>query len=109
VIRELAARRPRARVLYVRDGAVEGAGDPMTPVTAEPGPPYPRAAKRALRHALSDLPPLRFVRNRGLVVVGAPPGHVVGRGLLVTLGPVQRPGNKVQRERCAARRSGHAA
>jgi hypothetical protein len=95
VIRELTAVAPRPKVLYVRDGVIEGAGDPRTLVTAPPGPPFTASAKHELRRALADLPPLRFVRNRDSVVVGRPPGRILGRGLLVTLGPVDRRGDRV--------------
>jgi hypothetical protein len=93
VIRELVAR-DRAfgvsatGVVYVLDGSVDGAGNPLRAVTVHPQR-FKSALKRRLRKALADLPALRFVHNRAEVVTGDPPGHVINNGVLLTLGPIK--------------------
>lgn len=77
------------RVVFVLDGAVPGAENPER--QGEPDEPFSSALKQELRAELADLPPLRFVADRSLVVRGestASPGTVVNGGVLITLGPV---------------------
>lgn len=93
VIRELVARDHAfgvsdTGVVYVLDGSVEGAGDPMRSATGHPRR-FPPALKRRLRKALGDLPAMRFVEDRASVIVGDPPGHVIDNGVLLTLGPIK--------------------
>jgi len=93
VIRELIAR-DRAfgvsatGVVYVLDGSVEGAGDPLRAATVRPRR-FKSALKRRLRKALADLPVVRFVHDRTEVVIGDPPGHVINNGVLLTIGPIK--------------------
>jgi hypothetical protein len=91
---------PGFQVVYVLDGPVARAGDPMAPIdAARPATPFDSAEQDAIRGALADLPPIEFVGRRALVVVGTndgrAPGRVKGRGVLLTLGPI-RGGEKVR-------------
>lgn len=83
------------RAIYVIDGAVPGAGNPLTWVT-RPKQGFDAGFKAELRAALADLPPLTFVSDRSVVVAGTPPGHVIHDGVLVTLGPVRGSGTRVE-------------
>ena len=82
------------RAVYVIDGPVEAAGDPMAtlneqqpPVGFEPG------VKQGLASALSDIRSLTFISHRSQVVAGRPPGHVADGGVLLTLGPIRGDGS----------------
>lgn len=93
VIRQLVAadggpRNSSNRVIYVVDGAVPSAGDPMAS-TAPADQRFDAAVKAELRATLTDLPLLRFVARRDDVVTGTPTGHVIDDGVLLTLGPVR--------------------
>lgn len=76
------------RVIYVLDGAVPSAGDPMAS-TAPTAQRFDAALKTELRVELNDLPMIRFVSHRDDVVTGTPPGHVIHAGLLLALGPIR--------------------
>jgi len=93
VIRELVAKDHAfgvsdTGVVYVLDGSVEGAEDPMRAATVHPRPFKP-AMKRRLRRALAELPAMRFVKDRTAVITGEAPGHVIDHGVLLTLGPIK--------------------
>jgi hypothetical protein len=80
---------PRFRVIYVIDGPVKHAEDTSQPVDEQrPEAPFDPEVKQGLRKKLADLPPLKFVQERSSVVAGKEPGHVINRGVLVTLGPI---------------------
>jgi hypothetical protein len=92
---------PGFGVVYVIDGIVEGAQNPGRPV-GEPKPekPFGHRAKKGLRKALADLPPIKFVDDVNSVLPGEPPSfsrycstrpascRVINNGVLVTLGPI---------------------
>jgi hypothetical protein len=81
--------------VFVLDHTVAGAG---TPGHKSPGGgPIPRGVQRAITHALTDVGPLTFVASRDAVIED-PHGcaHVRGDGILVTLGPVDGSGDRVQ-------------
>jgi hypothetical protein len=92
---------PGFQVVYVLDGPVVRAGDPMAPIGAtRPATPFDSAEQDAIRRALADLPPIEFVSRRASVIVGAnggkAPGSVKGRGVLLTLGPIRGGEGKVR-------------
>jgi hypothetical protein len=95
VVRQLVARdhgfggaaSPYRRV-YVLDGVVPDAADPMHP-TDHPGARFAAGMARRIAAELGDLPPVRFVRSRRLVIRGHAAGHVIHRGVLITLGPIE--------------------
>ena len=79
---------------FVIDHAVAGAGAPG-PGTSEDGP-IPPAARRAITHALTDVGPLTFVASSDEVIVAHGCAHVRDHGILITLGPVEGTGERVQ-------------
>jgi hypothetical protein len=81
--------------IFVLDHAVAGAGAPGH--GAPGGGPIPPAARRAITHALTDVGPLTFVASGEAVIVrrnGC--AGVRDNGILVTLGPVDGTGDRVQ-------------
>jgi len=81
--------------IFALDHTVAGAGAPGH--KAPGGGPIPRGVQRAITHALTDVGPLTFVASRDAVIEdphGCP--HVRGDGILVTLGPVDGSGDRVQ-------------
>jgi hypothetical protein len=71
---------------------------PAPRATARPGGgPIPTAVQRAIIHALTEVGPLTFVASGDEVIV-EPQGcaHVRDEGILVTLGPVDGVGDRVQ-------------
>ena len=80
--------------IFVIDHAVAGAG------ASGPGPsgdePIPPAARRAITHALTDVGPLTFVASGDEVIVAYGCAHVRDHGILITLGPVEGTGDRVQ-------------
>jgi hypothetical protein len=82
------------RAIYVLDGAQPSAGYPSELTDAKDR--FDAALKTALRTALTDLPPLRFITDRSTVVAGTPPGQVIDGGVLLTLGPVRPHGAQVE-------------
>jgi len=81
--------------IFALDHTVAGAGAPGHGVPG--GGPISRAVQRAIAHALTDVGPLSFVASRD-AVIDKPHGcaHVRGDGILVTLGPVDGSGDRVQ-------------
>jgi hypothetical protein len=81
--------------IFVIDHGVPGAG--ASGHGASGGGPIPPAARRAITHALTDVGPLTFVASREEVIV-EPRGctHVRDHGILITLGPVEGTGDRVQ-------------
>ena len=81
--------------IFALDHTVAGAGAPGHGVPG--GGPISRAVQRAIAHALTDVGPLTFVASRD-AVIEKPHGcaHVRGDGILVTLGPVDGSGDRVQ-------------
>ena len=61
------------------------------------GGPIPRAARRAITRALTDVGLLTFVASRD-AVIEEPHGcaHVRDDGILITLGPVDGSGDRIQ-------------
>jgi hypothetical protein len=84
---------PGFKVVYVLDGALEGAERTLL---REPPPkkPFGEELKRGLRETLADLPDLVFVRDRSTVLKAG--GEVRNDGVLVTLGPIE--GNRRKAE-----------
>ena len=94
LIREGQTGASRRAVVYVVDGAVPGAGDPMGQrVNARPKRPFGRALRARLTRQLAGLASVRFVGRGASVVVGRhggrAPGHVFHGGVLMTLGPIR--------------------
>jgi hypothetical protein len=79
---------PPYRRVYVLDGAVPGAANAMRLVD-QAGKPFDVDTRRQIATNLKGLPPVSFVHRRGAVIAGSSPGHVVHRGVLVTLGPIK--------------------
>jgi len=80
--------------IFSLDHTVAGAGAPGH--KAPGGGPIPRAVQRTITHALRDVGPLTFVASRDAVIDPHPCAHVRGDGILVTLGPVDGSGDRVQ-------------
>lgn len=98
VIRQLVSNAASGRIVpvYVIDGAVDGAEDPMKPLNELwPVVAFDSAVKEGLIRALPDIKSLTFVAERSQVVVGQGPGHVIGRGVLLTVGPIHQDGASV--------------
>ena len=76
------------RRVYVLSGAAPGAADPMR-VISRPVTPFDDPLQRAIAAALDGRPSVAFVRSRGAAVTEPAPGHVVHRGVLITLGPIK--------------------
>jgi hypothetical protein len=94
---------PGFGVVYVMNGAVKDAADPMNPVTEyKVEEPFSHDVQDGVRFLskLADLPPVEFVAERDAVVTGehggTRPGHVKNRGVLVGLGPIEEAGNTVE-------------
>src|SRR5207244_10753449 len=81
----------------VSDGPVQGAEDPFRPTEqARPARAFGPRVKKRLRNALADLPPVQYVEDPRSVITGVPPGRVIGRGVLVTLGPIRGSATRVE-------------
>jgi hypothetical protein len=96
VVRELVAGDrffARARVIYVRDGAIKDAADALS-YRQKPKTSFSEALKDDLAGALSDLAPVRFVVEQKSVVNRD--GEVRNDGILITLGPIRGHGNGVE-------------
>lgn len=76
------------RHVYVLDGVVPSAGDPMHLVD-QPANPFADGLGLQIAAALPQLPPVTFVRSRRLAITGAELGHVIHRGVLITLGRIE--------------------
>jgi hypothetical protein len=101
LIREARKGSSGSAVVYVLDGAMPGAGDPMRArLDAKTKRPFSRPLKDRLEQQLAGLASLRFVRRRASVVVGdrggRAPGHVVHGGVLITLGPIRGDASRVR-------------
>jgi hypothetical protein len=81
--------------IFVIDHAVADAGG-SGHAPSEDGP-IPAAARRAITRALTDVGPLTFVASREEIIL-EPDGctHVRDHGILITLGPVEGTGGRVQ-------------
>jgi hypothetical protein len=81
------------RHVYVLDGVVPTAGDPMH-LVVRPAKPFADGLSQQIAAELGALPPVSFVRSRRLAITGAKPGdgaaagHVLHRGVLITLGRI---------------------
>jgi len=80
--------------IFVIDHAVPGAG--ASGHGASGGGPIPPGARRAITHALTDVGPLTFVASGDEVIVAHGCAHVRDHGILITLGPVNGTGDRVQ-------------
>ena len=83
------------RHVYVLDQAMPDSGDPQARPVA--GEPIPAATQRAVAGALADVGPVTFVADRESVLVmrdGC--AAVKDGGILVTLGPVDGDGDRVE-------------
>jgi hypothetical protein len=85
--------------IFVIDHAVAGAGasgpGASGPGTFEDGP-IPPAARRAITHALTDVGPLTFVASGDEAIEPHSCAQVRDHGILITLGPVDGTGDRVQ-------------
>lgn len=82
-------------VVYVLNGPVRGAADPLSTMDElEPAAPFSSDLRDELLDQLSDLPPVEFVSSREAVTAGKPPGHVIKNGVLITLEPIQWTGTE---------------
>ena len=99
VVKQVVRDHARVKVVYVLDGPVPGAADPMR-TRQEPTRRFSEAVKTDLKRLAPADPPIRFVRRRAMVVTGdhggTAPGHVVNGGILVTLGPIRGHGTPVR-------------
>jgi hypothetical protein len=96
---------PGFDVVYVLDGVVEDAADPSKRATAhDPEEPFSHDVRDGVRmlSTLADLPPVEFVAERHSVVAGtrggSSPGHVKNGGVLISLGPIEPKGKRVNVE-----------
>ena len=81
--------------IFVLDRAVAGTGAPGW--GAPGGGPIAAAVRRAVAHALADVGPLTFVAAADAVIVDRNRcARVRDQGILVTLGPVDGAGDRVQ-------------
>jgi hypothetical protein len=92
---------PGFKVVYVMDGVVKGAGDVDGNVDeSDPAEPFSDNVKAVLRTKLGDLPPIEFVSERAAVVIGTNSGkaigHVKNNGVLISLGPIEGSGTRVE-------------
>ncbi len=75
------------RRVYVLNGVVPSAANPMH-LVGRPTAPFAPTTVDEISANLRALPPVSFVRNRGLVITGSGPGHVIHAGVLITLGRI---------------------
>jgi hypothetical protein len=90
---------PRFRSIYVIDGAVEGAGDPMTAMNRHRSDqPFSHDTQDGIRFlsTAAELPRVQFVPNSAAVVVGEGLGHVENHGVLISLGPIKGDGRRLK-------------
>jgi hypothetical protein len=80
--------------IFVFDHAVADAGASGPGTTGDE--PIPPAARRAITHALTDVGPLTFVASGDEVIEPHSCANVRGDGILITLGPVEGTGDRVQ-------------
>lgn len=80
--------------IFVIDHAVAGAGASGPGTSGDE--PIPPAARRAITRALTDVGPLTFVASGDEVIVAPGCAHVRDHGILITLGPVEGTGDRVQ-------------
>jgi hypothetical protein len=79
--------------IFVVDHAVAA---PDTLGQGASGGPIPGAVRRAITRSLADVGPLSFMSSGEAVIVPGSCGEVRDRGILITLGPVDRVGGQVQ-------------
>ena len=75
------------RHMYVLDGVVPSAADPMR-VVERPAKPFAEDLSLQLAAALQPAS-VTLVRSRRLAITGAGLGHVIHRGVLITLGRIE--------------------
>jgi hypothetical protein len=80
--------------IFVIDHAVPGAGASGQGTSG--GGPIPPAARRAITHALTDVGPLTFVASGDEAIEPHSCAQVRDDGILITLGPVDGTGDRVQ-------------
>jgi hypothetical protein len=96
VIRELVTSEgnfARARVIYVLDGAIKNAADPLS-YRQEPTTSFSEGLKATVATAVSDVAPVRFVAEPGSAVNRH--GEVQNEGILVSLGTIRRHGKGLE-------------
>ena len=82
--------------VYVVDGAVEDAGNPMEG-DGEPGAPFSDEVKGGLKEELGGLPPIDFVSDPDSVRLGTDKMEgVKNEGVIITLSPIARDGDRVE-------------
>jgi hypothetical protein len=87
----------QSTAVYVVDNAVASAGDPMAAGRDEDAEAISKAVQRAVTSDLADIARVRWVDQRDDVVVQtARCPHVRGLGVVITLAPVRREGDRVE-------------
>ncbi|GAB3840466.1 hypothetical protein ACFPIJ_45060 [Dactylosporangium cerinum] len=82
--------------VFILDRAVPGIGDPQ-PGAAAAGEPIPAATQRDVLDALAETRPVSFVADRASVITSDGGCEVVrDGGILVTLGPLDGHGDRVE-------------
>lgn len=77
--------------VFVIDGVIPGAGDPMTDTLVVAPERFDRAMREAILDHLDGLPPLEFVRDPDSVRKGRDGmGGVKNDGVIISLGPIER-------------------
>ena len=88
------------KVLFILDGVVPNAANPT--IQAAHVEPFSHDMKDGIKlvTALGELPPIEFVTERESAVVGTKSGRQPGRardgGALISLGPVEKPDQRVE-------------
>ena len=77
------------QAVYVLNGALGGAGDPDRLADRVPPRRFSSDLKHDVAGRLSDLPSVEFVDRRQTVIAGGQPGHVIHRGVFITLAPIR--------------------
>jgi hypothetical protein len=81
--------------IFVLDHTVVPGADPFGQSGSGSGP-IPAAVRRAVTRSLADVGLLSFVPSGKAVIVRGSCGEVLDRGILITLGPVDGVGDRVQ-------------
>ncbi len=82
--------------VYVVNGAISDAGDPLGDHFGPPKEPFPSELVHDVEQRLQDLPPVRFVSDANDLRRGKEgAGGVKNNGVIITLSPIQRKDGKV--------------
>jgi hypothetical protein len=82
--------------VYVVNGAISDAGDPLGNHFGPPKEPFPSELVHDIEQRLQDLPPVRFVSDANDLRRGQEgAGGVKNNGVIITLSPIQQKDGKV--------------